>query len=443
MLRASCGVTPCTAGEISILSPDFDGSCSGAQPRDAADEKAKWFREWLAKDATAALIGFLNQIAGLAAISDPCALPRIREVIHSGSFFDFEAVENGIDEYQPILHDLYRNIGLEPIENARRKVCIAAESQSRDKTIDKIIRLMNTHTRKQIKGPVAAAYRIHEVAETLRRVREAAFEQELIEEDELGFGQVIVSTKIMIQGDRRLLDGKQKVKRAFLRSVGLDYGLRVNLYVEGATEFGAMDGLFAGSGVVIVRNLAGQITEKRGKGLAFRESLEHDIQSNIFSFVLLDGDVSDNVRAVKAAARGDAICGAFLISRPDFELCNFTIDELSKIISDLLADFATAPDSGEILEAISGSSSARDMFQRFKRQFPTFCEFRKGHRWGEALINYAWENPEWTRVDGSEPTMRPIMEFVQWVMRAPSVSYVISKKQNRVNPDTGRPERRI
>ena len=419
-----------------------DGLRSNAQATEPTGQKTKWFREWLATDNSASLVGYVNQIAGLAAISDPCALPEIRKTIQSGSFLDFQTVQNGIDEYRPDLHNLYQEIGLEAIESARRDICFAAESRSHDKTINKVVRLMATHTRKQLKGPVAAAYRVQEVAETLRRVSEAAFGQELPEEDELGLGTVIVSTKTTIQGNRRLLDADRKVKGAFLRSVGLDYGVRANLYVEGATEVGAMNTLFAGSGTVVVKDLAGQIVEKKRKGLAFRESLEHDLQTHTFSFVLLDGDVGNNVQVIKTAAKNDAICGAFLISEPDLEFRNFTIDDLSTIISGLLADAPAAPELDEILDAIRDAKNAREMFQRFNEQFPAFPEVCKGHRWGEALIEFAWDNPKWSPGTVTEPTIRPIMEFVRWILQAPSVSYVLSKERNRVNADTGQPESR-
>ena len=113
-----------------------------------------------------------------------------------------------------------------------------------------------------------------------------------------------------------------------MRQYELHYGLRLRFYVEGATEWAALQHFFQtiGANYIEVINLRGEVAQKGGKGVAFRENLRSDVAMHVFSMVLIDGDRDDFVRAVKRAAKDDEICGCFFISQQDFEFANFDRD---------------------------------------------------------------------------------------------------------------------
>src|SRR5213078_2831669 len=73
-------------------------------------------------------------------------------------------------------------------------------------------------------------------------------------------------------------------------------------------------------------------------------------KNQIYSMVLIDGDLEENVRPVRAAARrnqtseNEGMFGRFFLARPDFELANFEIKELEEILWQWVAEYTeTSP----------------------------------------------------------------------------------------------------
>ena len=74
--------------------------------------------------------------------------------------------------------------------------------------------------------------------------------------------------------------------------------------------------------------------------------------------MVLDNDRSDFVRTVRNAAAQDQICGLFFILEPDFELANFSIDELGEIIWQIaVKNGAKITSKKRLLAAIAGAIS--------------------------------------------------------------------------------------
>ena len=132
------------------------------------------------------------------------------------------------------------------------------------------------------------------------------------EEDELGFGVWQKDSRRIIYGSERVLDAPRNISNELMRQYGLDYGVRVRCYVEGETEYGALNSIIKPQNGIELINLGGNFIEGKKKGMAFRASLRNDKKSRIFSIVVLDNDRSDFVRAVRNAAAQDQMCGLFL-----------------------------------------------------------------------------------------------------------------------------------
>jgi hypothetical protein len=181
-------------------------------------------------------------------------------------------------------------IEVEALEQARRDLCIAAELLDRNKQVHTLLRLAKGDARLKLKGHLGGAMYLLTIAETLRRATEKANGILLPEEDELGFGWTPLDMKKNLYGSNRLLDGDRKAAGEFLRDFRLDYGIRLRCYVEGDTEYYALKALLDDYNATWVQliNLSGQVVEKRGRGIAFRESLRNDLNAHIFSCVVVD-----------------------------------------------------------------------------------------------------------------------------------------------------------
>lgn len=167
------------------------------------------FNDYTSSEAFLRRIEHLNDVAGLVIATEPCIYRRAfgvyrvpdlgpRELGLSVEEFRalgdehwerVEEVQNRkTEEHRQELAELYRDIGLERIEEVRRELCIDAERLDRDKNVLTLLRLMRGRMPLEIRDEVGAALQIRIMAEMLRRFSEEVFETELAEEDELGFG---------------------------------------------------------------------------------------------------------------------------------------------------------------------------------------------------------------------------------------------------------------
>ena len=96
----------------------------------------------------------------------------------------------------------------------------------------------------------------------------------------------------------------------------------------------------------------------------------NDIHRSVYSWVSLDGDVQDNVRLVKKAAKDDKMFGRFFISVPDFEIHNFSIEELAEVFWTMALE--NDPDLGwehkeQLFQKTLGAKTANEFFDLAKR----------------------------------------------------------------------------
>ncbi|MBD3306897.1 hypothetical protein GF339_10725 [candidate division KSB3 bacterium] len=392
---------------------------------------------------TKELFKYWNNLVSLCVISESSVHRLIYHKVrwHNNFEDDYESMLKKLQELQPMISSLFEQIGEDAIETYRRELCQQAEEIDPNKNLHLIIRLINATQREQLKGSIAATMLFLSMAETLRRNLERTFNKEYPEEDECGFGTVFPEAKIELQGSRRVLDENRIVVNQFLRRFGLDYGIRVNIYVEGDTEFAALKTEFAENSSILVINLKGAFVEKNGKGVAFRESLRNDLKSKAFSLIVFDReqypDPSNNFRAVKQAAKNDEICGRFFVAKPDFEMENFTIPELAQITLQIVEENGiTGLHPSDIEEVAKDAETGKEFFKSLRTLSPDLTRIDKGEKWGQYLMSYAKSHPR-SKEFGNEKD-RLINQITALAYHCCASSYEVTRKNYKIDPDTGK-----
>lgn len=303
-----------------------------------------------------------------------------------------------------------------------------------NKVLHILLRMMNANMRDNLKGRIGGAMLLFSMAEMLRLACEDTFKIELKEEDELGFGVWMKDIKKEMYGANRLYDANRTVKIEFMRQYGLDYSVRTRCYVEGGTEAGALTSILGVSTGIEIINLKGRVASK---GIvAFRDTLKQDIESQIFSIILIDSDRIDYVRAIRKAAEDDEMCGLFFISEPDFECGNFDLNDLAEIIVEYAKSLGLNNISVEnVRRNIEGIKSGKELMKNIREFIPAFSDICKGEEWGSLLMNYAVRNPRY-RPDNEEYIERPINQVISILVRSLSVGYRATRSKYFVSAET-------
>ena len=382
-----------------------------------------------------AQINHWDEVVRLAIATEPCYSPQIIGSLKYPPQITVDEQRARIQYYKTQLKDQYLRIGIDPIREIIKELCIFAEIVEPNKDIHSLLRFMNGSQRLKIKGNLGGAVLGKFMAESIRRMAEWSFDTLLPEEDEMGFGMWVSDAREKLYGSKRIFDNGLLAKRQFIRQLGLDVEVRIRIYVEGPTEYAAFSYLLKPWQQIEVFDLSGQFIQGKRKGLAFRENLILDDRSGIISVIILDGDREDNIRIVKKAAEEDLFYGRFYISQPDFELCNFSKDELIEIAWNLIDEVQKSEQHYlSLSKAVKTASNADDLIKAIRKEVPPLSQFAKGSEWGENLAEFAARKPE---LAGSE-TPRLLIDACQTVIRAIDIDYLYNRKILRVDPNTGK-----
>jgi hypothetical protein len=383
-----------------------------------------------------------NTTSALSIYAEPCFHEKLFGTLHSsfpeGSDFLRENIrshlENGVG-------DVFFKVGLEFLEGLRGDLCVAAESLDPNKDIHTLLRLTRGERRLQhVRGTLGGSLCLLTMAEVLRRGSEFTFDTLLKEEDELGFGIVHSGVKERIYGSARPIDADYTVRNHFIRTLGLDFSPKLKWYVEGDTEYHAIESIIGRTALFELVNLRGHVVERRDRGVAFRENLRLDLRVKRFSFISIDGDRPDFARVVRRAAKDDEICGMFFIASPDFEFQNFSRLELEEIILQIsIAENYHSIDRERLHGVIEASSNAGEMLVSVRSSFPELREIGKGSEWGIRLMAHAWENPIILGDPDRLNERRQIVQSVEFALGSVNADYLGTRTNYRVDPSTGRP----
>jgi len=398
------------------------------------------FNHWTNTEEFSRLINKWNDVATLAIASEPCFFSYLFGTLKHPPTISYEEQLARIEVHRNRLREEYLRIGIEPIKEIVGDLCVSVEIIEPNKNIHSLLRFMDGQQRLKIRGNLGGAIILKSMAEIIRRMGERAFEIQLPEEDELGFGMWMKDAKQWMYGSNRIFDANNFIaKRQIVRSIGLDAEIRIRIYVEGPTEYYALTILLAYLPQVELINLSGLFIQAKRKGLAFRDNLVTDDRSGIFSVIFLDQDREDNLRTVKLAAREDIFCGMIYVSKPDFEFENFSIEELTEIVWTFVDETEKNEENRYLLEeAVRELKNAESFINTARKSIPSLQQLGKGKEWGEKLAQYAIKNP--TIMGGDK--IRPILEACQASVNATNIDYNFNRKNYRVDPETGRLVRR-
>jgi hypothetical protein len=380
-----------------------------------------------------------NDSVSLVVIAEPCAYGRIihslrmdMSIYYKGGW---DTLHRMIDEHWQDVSQIYKTVGIEHLKEIHQGFCYATQTLDPNEDIHTLICLGRGDLRLKLEGRLGGAIFLRTMSEILRRATEETFNQLLQEEDECGPGWSPSNGryKIQIYGSDRLLDGDRHIANDFLRHFGLNYGFRLRWYVEGQTEWYALNWYFQQIGAVDIDvvNLHGEVAQRGQRGIAFRESLRADMRMEVFSIVSIDGDVSENVRVVRKAADDDEICGKFFISMPDFEFANFEFLELVDILWQMAEEQgATTDEREQLIQAIQGAENVTDLLARAKRALPlSLGHVSKNVSWAEHLMDYALQH----RIKRDSRKGRPLLDAIKWALHITRTTNIESYKDARRN----------
>ncbi|KPL81953.1 hypothetical protein [Herpetosiphon geysericola] len=397
------------------------------------DNSISMFTDWSNTNGFLDVINRWNNISSLAIVTEPFAFIRMfRTRSHPLGFSNtqlYKAIQDHWDEAKL----LYQKISLELLQSIHQEISVTVENLDSNVEIHNIIRLSKDDTlRLKVLDNLGGAMYIRTMAEMIRRGIEDVYDIELLEEDGVRYGPASREIKIEEYGAGRLFDHDRKVISEYLKQKHLDYGIRIRWYVEGSTEYGALKKAISMYNMsdIEIRNLRGKFVESKD-ALSFRESLEQDMSSSIFSFISLDGDRSDNMRVVRKAAETELFLGFFSVSEPDFEFKNFTSLELAEVLWSMAPELHNNLDMKNLLlEIVSDSTNAKDFFEK---ALSISNQFRvgKGEAWGEKLMEYAMENQ---KINGET---RQILEAIDTSMTIEHDQFIYTKELCRVDPLSG------
>lgn len=291
-----------------------------------------------------------------------------------------------IKQVREYLKALFVKIGFEKLVELRDSLSIHIDRADPNRSIHTIIRLIERNERKRVQGALGLSILFSEMAESLRRAIEYAFDIELEEEENLQGRGTFKSYKEETLGTSRVMDDWQ-TRNLYLRQKGIVYGLKTKLYVEGETEFFFFKEEFRHISSIEIVNLKGNVVQKNGKGVSFRDSLRSDIEKHIFSFVIMDNDVKDNYRALEKSVKDNEFFGQYYLCSPDFEVGNFSPDEMHQLFINENEISNSRTSEFENLKCTIQSGSK--FFKVMSDIYPEYRNYDKGKTWGIALHNFS------------------------------------------------------
>jgi hypothetical protein len=338
---------------------------------------AKSYREW-------------NEITDLAIILEPIYWPTI---ISKTSFpLRIEDHHSRLEKYQMKVFRLVADLDAQKWAALHAGLRTTAAWLDSNGELYLLLRLGLWDRRSALEGTISGALWIRHMAEVIRRGFETVKQQEWHEEDR-AFGHWTPAGRVRLYGSDRPLDDSSKAKPYLAHRFGLFTGSVVRWYVEGETEYHAIQYLLPEPSRLAVElvNLRGEIAkEKANAARKLEDAVREDRDLNRFSMISFDRDVSANERAISRLAKQNLVVGAIYAHQPDFEFANFHLGELVEIAASLDDRHGHA---GDLLRKADWSCVANA--KQFAEQYKKLSQRKravKGKEWGEALAAYAAEH---------------------------------------------------
>lgn len=165
--------------------------------------------------------------------------------------------------------------------------------------------------------------------------------------------------------------------------------------------------------------------------------MKGDIQHEVFSFVTIDADREDNVRALRKAVEHERFFGMFFLSDPDFAFHNFRLEELGRVLWKMAEERGARnhTDKLHLLKSIKSAENETQLLKEAGRALPEFLGgISKNESWGRRLMQFALKQPK-----TAQSQYRPIIHALREALRYCELyNYRSNKKACRVDAETGK-----
>lgn len=407
--------------------------CAGSNEEAAAESARRFVNEWLpSADAFHEPSVHWNTIADMCVLLEPLYWPGIVGKRTMPLMTEEAEYWQRYMAYRQRVLALLASQDMELWQKAHESVRVFAGLLDKNERLYLLLRASVWSERERITGTVSGAMWLRHMGEVVRRGFEEADGVTWPEEDQ-AFGWWRPGGRSMAFGAERPLDELQESRRYMARRYGLHSGSYVRWYLEGETEHAAVERALpeADATGIELMNLHGAIAVNRDNAvLRLHDMLRIDRDHKRFSFLSFDTDVTAVVKSIRRLVADDAIVGYIDASSPDFELANFTGDELLAIALHLETDLEL-PVERLLCEDWGSVSSARDFRDRFASIVGRPPMGFKGQSWGRALAEYALEYPAFD--NGRE---RPFIAAVRAALRTRKVMYDQQRERFCFDPQT-------
>jgi hypothetical protein len=343
-----------------------------------------------------------EQVVNLAILLEPLYWPNITNKVSYSSWITHDEFDNLLKDYRQKLHSYLQTLDITEWQTTHEGLRRDASIVDDNSELYLLLRLSKWDSRKKLKGKLACALWIRHIAEIIRRGFEEVYKVNWCEEDQ-SHGFWPKDARRRRYGSDRPLDEPAKARPYFPWNFGLFTGSVVRWYVEGETEYSMISEILnepSMLGIELV-NLYGNIQSGKNN-VAFRlqESLIQDKALRRFSMISLDGDVRENIKAIRHQVDKSNIVGYIAVHSPDFEFANFSLNELLEIVIGIDEQQGY---SGDTIRNADWSKirNAADFEQKYVSTSERKPRGLKGEEWGKALANYAIKFPN-RKDDGKE-----------------------------------------
>ena len=371
-----------------------------------------------------------NEVVDLAVLLEPIYWPEIIGTQRVNAYrLHLDPAALFLD-YRLKALGLVRSLNVTAWQKIHEQLRIGAGQMDNNPDLYVLLRFASWRERERLKGKVSGALWIRHIAEVIRRGFEEAHAIQWLEEDR-AFGIWYTGARERIYGAERPLDDPLRCKPYVAFNFGLFTGSAVRWYVEGPTEYCAIEALLGQPskiGVELV-DLKGSIAAERDNAaLKLEEWLEEDRKFRRFSAISFDSDVAVNVKVIRRQVEKGNIVGSISAHDPDFEFANFQLDELVEIAA-ALADAQNALGDDVRNADWTGITSAKAFATQYNR---LLAKTLKGEAWGQALAEYARRKP----VRSDTGRERRIMLDVAAAFRGRYASYDFQLEHFTFDPAT-------
>ncbi len=370
---------------------------------------------------------YANAVCLLSIVSEFYSPPELFDHVLLRAHASFEERASALRREQRLVSLLFSSIGLHTLERIRGELVREAQSLEPNQAIHPLYRILPTDTRAKLEGEAGGAVLLLTMAECLRRACEAIFRRRLPEEDEIGFGTWMDGARTRVFGMARVLDTKEG-HASILHNLGLARRVTTRCYVEGPTELAFIRAALGDLEEVAVVDLSGHTVAKNA--LLFADDLSRDRASQTFSVIVCDGDNRDLLRQLRVAARSGLLFGAVFVSVPDFELGNFSPDELC-VVFNWIESNKGATHYDDVRRVVRAARSGKEL-EHGIRKLPGLEDFAKGEAWGRALLallglRYAALPPQ-----PNDPCQ--LVRMLRWIRGSSRANYSSEARHYEMDP---------